>query len=342
MHNIKKFISLTLLAATPIMAFFALYAWLDPFCSLWRNPLLSPQQQLVNRSLLSTEVYLLNRHSQGYDSFIFGSSISGYFSIEVWKKHLPPHASAMHFDASSETLQGIAQKIDFIIRQGGNLQNALIVIEEPMLRRSQNSIYHLYTPHPRLNGGGLHWIEFQHVNFTAFRQIDFIKEHILKNAKPSPEKPTSPLNLITNEYDYADLEQYVARQADNYYTPQLLQKFEEYAPLFPQPPAPVEAFNLHWLKYIATRLHQLRCNYAVIVLPTYRGAALDCLTAQLMRSWFGKERVFDFTHDEWLKNNPRHYYDPVSHLRTPLCNQILQEIYAKPNPGLLYLTLPQE
>ena len=342
MRNIKKFISLTLLAATPIVLFFAIYVWFDPFCSLWRNPLLCPRQNLVNRSLLSTEVYLLNHKTQGYDSFIFGSSISGFFSIEAWKKHLPAHASAMHFDASSETLQGIAQKIDFIIRQGGNLRNALIVIEEPMLHRSQHSIYHLYTPDPRLNGGGLHWIEFQHVNFTAFRQIDFMKEYFLEKEEPTHAKPTSPLNLIINEYDYAALEQYVTRQADNYYTPQLLQKFEENAPLFPQPHAAVEASNLHWLEYIATRLHQLRCNFAVIVLPTYRGFMLDCLTAQLMRSWFGKERVFDFTHDEWLKNNPRHYYDPVSHLRTPLCNQILQEVYAKPNPGLLYLTLPQE
>lgn len=342
MRNIKKFISLALLAATPIVLFFALYVWFDPFCSLWRNPLLCPRQDLVNRSLLSTEVYLRNCHKQGYDSFIFGSSISGFFSIKAWEKHLPANASAMHFDASNETLQGIAQKIDFIINLGGNLRNALIVIEEPMLHRSQNSTYHLYMPDPRLNDEGFYWIEFQHINFTTFRQIDFIKEYFGKEEKPTPAKPSSPLNLISNEYDYAALEQYVGRQADNYYTPQLLQKFEENAMLFPHPLAAVEAPNLHWLKYIATRLHQLRCNYAVIVLPTYRGATLDCLTAQLMRSWFVKERVFDFTHDEWLKNNPRHYYDPVSHLRTPFCNQMLQEVYAKPNPGLLYLTLPQE
>ena len=43
----------------------------------------------TNRSYVSTQMYIQNKDRYNYDSFIFGSSRSGYYLVEDWKKYLP-------------------------------------------------------------------------------------------------------------------------------------------------------------------------------------------------------------------------------------------------------------
>ena len=113
--SMKKFVTRTVLAASPILLFIVLYVIADPFNIV--NPITKDangRDSVIvgnNAGFTSIETYLLYNDQYHYDSFILGSSVSQNFKASYWKPYLESTASILHFDASSETLTGIINKM---------------------------------------------------------------------------------------------------------------------------------------------------------------------------------------------------------------------------------------
>lgn len=126
----KKFVfRALLLLGIPFLLLVILYIVTDPFKTIRDFSL--EYFDVTNRDYLSTELFLYNSQCINYDSFILGSSRCCGLNSYHWKKYLPDSSKQFVFQAWSETLTGIFQKLDFLDKNRYNIRNALIVIDIP-------------------------------------------------------------------------------------------------------------------------------------------------------------------------------------------------------------------
>ena len=177
-QGLKRFVLLSLLALLPVVLLVGLYVVKDPFHVLrpydGNAPASTDSVQLtVNTCYVSTEAFRFFEPSRHFDSFIFGSSLSGYYRIKDWATHLPADASPFHFNASRETLHGILNKLNYLERCGVTVKHALIVMEDEMLKRMPLDNDVLYVQHP-LTAPNVSWWKFHQLYFNAFRHPELV------------------------------------------------------------------------------------------------------------------------------------------------------------------------
>ncbi|MGM9803013.1 MAG: hypothetical protein ACI308_02430 [Muribaculaceae bacterium] len=312
----------------PVFAFVALYCITDPFKVMWRKPWLHAEDNLANRSHISTQLLKANAECYNYDSFIFGSSISNYFSAQEWSKHLPQGSKVFHFDASCESFTGILNKMQFIIQQGLKLNNALIIIEDDMFTRHPQDKNILYASDPDLTKQA-DWWQFQQIHFTAFRQRTFLEKYFFV-----PEPPGRPLDLVNNEYSNAATDSIIARTPEQYFTADKLSSIKSIYDSTMPLPTMMSQQNIASLTQMADLLKRCGTHYRVIIVPRYMNPTPCCSDIYHITQLFGSENVIDFSNSLALKSNPKNYYDKLSHLLTSVCTSMIHEAYA-PQPHLL-------
>jgi len=123
----------------------------------------------LNRTYVSTKIYLKHKDSINYNSFVFGSSRSQAFKTSKWKEYLPKDIIPFHYDAHSEDLYGIFKKIEFLDHQNSKIKHALIVIDRSTLAGTEKRDKHLL----------INPLEFGDVS-----KFDFYSTYIIANLNP--------------------------------------------------------------------------------------------------------------------------------------------------------------
>ena len=340
-NSIKKFVLRTLLAASPIFVFMAYYAFIDPFHIV--HPITQDangRDSVIvgnNAGFTSVETYLLYNNQKHYDSFILGSSMSQNFKASYWKPYLGNDASILHFDASSETLTGIINKMRFLNNHGSTIKNALIIIEAKMLeRREPNEKEILYVQHPATTGI-INWFNVHSLFFNAFRDLKQVKyaifpscyEKELQNERIISDIAPNRIGTL-NEMYYAHIDSVIAECPDQYYTPERLAKLKRaILPVTSQPS--IDETIEEQLKTIKQILDKNHTNYSIIVPPRNTYPQLTWNDLWVMKAIFGQDKVHDFSHHPELVNNDRVYYDYSAHLISAKCKTLLDSAYAEQN-----------
>lgn len=334
--SIKKFCLRTLLASLPVFLLMAFYAFVDPFHIV--HPITSDEQGRdsvivgSNSGFTSVETYLLYNGKYHYDSFIFGSSMSQIFKASYWKTYLDSTASILHFDASSETLTGIINKMNFLNDNGTTIKNALIVIEVEMLGRQpiENNI--LFIQHPATSGTK-NWFKLHTLHFNAFRDLTQVKytlfpsrfkEEMLNHNMLANNAPDRIAQL--NEMYYGKIDSIISECPDNFFTPQLLAKRKHAILSIVSQPAIDENVEEH-LKHIKQILDKNRTNYIILVPPCNNRPQLQWQDLWTIKAIFGDEKVHDFSSHPDLVFNERAYYDNLGHLISAKCKMLLDSAY---------------
>lgn len=334
--NIAKFIAKTLLAALPVAAVMAWYAIADPFHVLHRYPgHITSNGDIaltINYGYISTESFDHYNPSKHYDSFIFGSSMSQYYHAACWKAHLPAGASVCHYDASMETIDGIINKIRYINRHGTRVRHALIVIEEAMLHRWPQDGNALYAQHYATTPA-CDYLRFQSLYFGIFRNPEFIKYTLnpRRYAREMVDKHFATSDIQDriediNESYYAHFDSLIAHAPGQYFTPERMAR-RTFAPM-PMPYAP--AISGEMAARVRTLAQLLQANgtdYIVIIPPRYHRRPIAESDLFALQCALGNSRVFDFSHDSRLSNDPEAYYDNEAHLTAAKCAQLLDSCY---------------
>ena len=99
----KRFVTLTLLALLPALLLVALYVTRDPFHVVkpYQGRIYEPGDTVsltINWGYVTIESYKYYDPEGRFDSFIFGSSLSGYYRIQDWQRQLPPSARPFHVE----------------------------------------------------------------------------------------------------------------------------------------------------------------------------------------------------------------------------------------------------
>ena len=192
-HPFKRFVLLSLLALLPAFLLAALYVVKDPFHVIkpYKGRVYNPGDTIaltINWGHVTVESFKYFDPNGHFDSFIFGSSISGYYLIKDWQPYLPSDAHPFHFNATRETLVGIRNKLKYLTSRGVPIKNALIIMEDEMLQRHPLDGDVLFVQHPETTED-VSWWDFHQMFFNAFR---LTQEHIAKYTLPLKELPCPP------------------------------------------------------------------------------------------------------------------------------------------------------
>ena len=342
----KRFVLRSLVALLPVLLLVALYVIKDPFRVLRPGDgAATPVDTValtVNTGYQSVETFKRHNAELHYDSFIFGSSLSGYYRVGDWKKHLPEGASPIHFNASRETLQGILNKLHFLASRGVHVAHALIVMEDEMLQRKPLDSDVLYVQHPQTTPK-VSWWEFHQLYFNAFRHPELVAFTLW------PSQATARLVLErgyattdipdriepVNESYYAWADSLISVDAGAFYTSAHLAKYSH--PLRKQPCTDkVTPAVEDLLRQIARALKEQGTDYQIIIPPHYATEAISSADLFALESIFGNERVHDYSHDPVMGGDLHYYYDD-GHLIASVCAQLMDSAYAAvtlPSPYL--------
>lgn len=344
----KRFVLRSLVALIPVLLLVTLYLIKDPFNVLRPYHGVTPAAVgdtvalTSNTGYQSVEVFKHFNAQRHYDAFIFGSSLSGYYRVGDWQEHLPAGASAIHFNASRETLHGILNKLNFLVSKGVKVNHALIVMEDEMLQRKPLDGDVLYVQHPQ-TASSVSWWKFHQLYFNAFRHPELVAFTLwpssltagwaLDGGFATTDIPDRIEPLNESYYQWAD--SLIAVDADAFFTPEHLARYAH--PLRKQPCLDkVNPTVENLLQQIAQVLTEMETDYQIIIPPHYASEAISSADLYTLESVFGNGRVHDFSHDAAMGSDLRYYYDD-GHLIASACAQLMDSAYAAvtlPSPYL--------
>lgn len=332
-----RFVLQGLLALLPVLLLIGVYVIKDPFKVLTpydgqAAAMTDTVQLTVNTGYVSVEAFKYFEPERHYDSFIFGSSLSGYYRIQDWTKHLPEGASAFHFNASRETLHGILNKLNYLKKHGVTIKNALIVMEDEMLKRQPLDGDVLYVQHPQ-TAHNVSWWKFHQLYFNAFRHPELVAYTLWPSAATTRlvlEKGYATTDIPNrieayNEGYYRWADSVISVNPSAFFTAEHLARYEQPMRLMPCPDKitpPVEEL----LTQIATTLTSQGADYQIIIPPHYAWEAISSHDLYTLEQIYGMERVHDYSRDAAMGTDLHYYYDD-GHLIASQCARLMDSTY---------------
>ena len=336
-HGMKRFVLLSLLALLPVLLMVAIYIIRDPFHVIKPyngsiNNTADTVQLTVNTGYFSTEAFKYFEPTRHYDSFIMGSSLSGYYRIQDWVRHLPDSVSAFHFNASRETLIGIRNKLNYLVANGATIKHVLIVMEDEMLKRQPIDQDVLFVQHPQ-TASNVSWWEFHQLYFNAFRHPELAAYTIWPNATSTRlalEKGYATTDIPDrieelNEGYYGWADSIIDCNPEAFFTPEHLARYAQPMRLMPCPDKITPTVE-SLLNDIATILRNQGTDYQIIIPPHYAWEPISSHDLYMLELIFGQQRVHDYSHDPELSTDLHYYYDD-GHLIARECARLMDSAY---------------
>ena len=336
--GIKKFILRSLLALAPVAAYVGLYAALDPFKinRPYNGVSVAPGdslERIPNKRYVAIEGLKYYNDRYHYDSFIFGSSISNNFTVEAWKRHLPPDASVYHFTAGANTLTGIRDELRYLIDHGIPVRHALLIMEDEMFQRQPRLNEMPYMPHPDVSSQ-VSWLHFHFVHFNAFRDPymllynlvswPWVGQQLVMDGKMV--SVPSGRDEVHNEDSSLGLDSIIISNPNNYYfnMPWLIEMQPQPKPM----QLSIDSSNEPVLREIAELLNNNHIDYVIIVPPRFRSQPMSAIDHAALCEIMGSDHVNDFSGDSSLIHDLHSYYDGV-HILTYRCTEMIDSCYNK-------------
>ena len=332
----KRFVLLSLLALLPALLVVAFYLIKDPFHVVkpYQGKVYDECDTLsltINWGHVTIESFKYFDPQEHFDSFIFGSSLSGYYRIQDWRRHLPADARPFHFNATRETLHGILDKLRYLTAHGTHIRHALLIIEDEMLQRRPLDADVLYVRHPQTTGD-VSWWKFHQMFFNTYRHPDIIAYLICPEAMTRRvlDKGYATTDITTrieplNEGYYRWADSVIAVNPDVYYTPQHIARYRHNMKCMPCP-SKITAEVEDLLRGIADVLDQQGADYHIIIPPHYATEAISSSDLYQMEAIFGAARVHDYSHDAAMGSDLHYYYDD-GHLIAQECARLMDSAY---------------
>lgn len=285
------------------------YVSADPYKVLRRydtylpDPCRCPIRVGINKGLITVTNYherLAEGHS--YNAFIFGSSVSCYYDAELWASLADStgRASAYHFDSSGETLQAMADKVEYLDRLNQDLDYALVVLDPIVMGADDNDGPATVAP-PQMHRSLMERIRYHYMYFRAAVNADFFKSWIpyrltgcaLDNGRNRVFEPQPIVyDPMTNQESVPQWDSLIAVDHDKFYSVYPLapspDKVTESAPL-------LDCSRAEALRRVAGVFARRGTDYQIIIGPNRRKIALNKDDLARLRQIFAPSRIHDFS-----------------------------------------------
>lgn len=342
----KKFLKYCAIFFAPILILLVLYLILDPFKVVRHYDYYyptdgSPLYINNNRSYVSTRMYLQNNDTMNYDSFIFGSSRSGYYMVRDWQKHIGGDAKCFHMDGYGESFYLLHKKICFLNGKS-QLKNVLICIEPELLWQKHPFSGHIYVTPIEIDDYK-QWETFHSSHLRAYFDwrflcayyywlatdsvVEYMRDWHIIDFAPCPYRP-----CVNERNAYAQSEILL----DTFYTLSTLSLFEKSRRQETNIwEAQLGTDEKQKLQEIADVLKANNSNYRVIVNPMCDQRLLHPDDVEYMQKLFGKN-FFDFSGKNVFTDDYHNYYEP-SHFTDRVAAKIMDIVYELDSARQQYL-----
>lgn len=335
MKNKKGILFLKIaLLSSPVLILLATYIHFDPFRIIKKY---SNYQEGcfvgLNRDFVSTEVYLNNINKYHYNAFIFGNSRSMAFLCSDWKQYTG-NSAAFHYDASSETLRALTDKIKYIDSTNEKLDYALLIFDRHLLALSDYLEGEMYNPHPEISNTS--WYSFHTYYFKSYLSefyfFKYIDYYFTRNYKPYMKGviETRPIeyNPVTNDFYLKVYDEALEKDPQKY--------IKEHAEFYPARDtvntkisnAVIGNKQIAFLNEIQKVFAKQKTNYKIIISPPYDQEYFNKSDLKKLQSVFGKENVYDFSGKNEYTRNIENYYESF-HYRPKVARDIMKKIYTE-------------
>lgn len=315
----RYLIKLMLFVSIPIAGLTAIYFITDPFCVM--KPFSLEYFDDANRDYTSVELFMMNKDTHHYNSFIFGSCGLGGINSYHWQSKLEEGAEQFVFQSWGETLTGIEDKIVWLYEHNVPIDNAMIMIDIPSTfspdQLSSKAVLMHDPKMSRVSRLKWHWDmyfnfmqkpsfwiesiqkwrkrvyrgENTEVTFDTLTNDQFARSNMefLKMPEQDSMKNITSSNLLAL---CRDIEMRNGRQQE---VSQVIitEKYEK---------------QLRNIKLVFDRCHT---NYKIFIKPgiLYTSNAINPDDLCLLQSIFGKTYVYDYSGKNEITCDLNHYYD---------------------------------
>jgi len=328
---VKQFCVKFLLFCSPLLLLVIPYFITDPFKVLYEYDRYTPDNGSpmyinINRSMVSTKLYIKNNPRYHYDSFIFGSSRSGFFQVNDWKQHIGDSSSCFHFDEYGGSLYMIYKKVMFVDNYS-EIKNALLCIDDWVLYDAVPPTTPLHACPPELNDNkGM--LDFQSIYLKAYLSPKFLFPYnywLLSRNIASATVPAivdcSPyyIDTVTNQvgidslrygFGHITTDRNLLRER-----PKMTQRHPDY----------IMDEQFRMLTEIKNVFENNCCNYKVVINPTFDQRKLSVNDMEILISIFGNH-LYDFSGINKFTENPNNYFDEA-HFNSSVAKEIMNIIY---------------
>jgi hypothetical protein len=284
----------------------------------------------LNRDRISTQIFLNNHQKYNYKSFIFGSSRSSVFYAREWGKHIND-VTPYHFDASCETISGVATKLNFIESKGNKIANVLFVFDRSLFNYEQDTLGSVFVQDYRVSG--LDWWKYHTIFLNTYFSKGFfvafydnlITGNFKNYMKQFLEFRKINYTPVVNDFIFTSYIEQIKKDSIGYYNqPDFFYKRTLEKKL--TTPA-IKAYQLKYLDMIKESLFKNNTKYKIILGPTYDQHTFNQQDLDLLIKYFGKEHIYNFSGINDYTNNIANYYE-IYHYKPSVANDIMNKIYS--------------
>lgn len=325
-----KFSKNILLFLSPLLLLGIAYLIFDPF-KILRTYEAYPDNfaKSLNRDRISTQIFLNNQSKYNYKSYIFGSSRSSVFYARNWGKYVND-STPYHFDASCETVSGIASKLQFIEKNNAKIDNALLVLDRSIFAYEQDTLGSVFVQDYRVSG--LSWWKY-HLIFTntylskgffvAFYDYLIFKNfrHYMRNFLEFRKINYTP---IVNDFIFTSYIEEIKQDSVKYYNqPNFFYTRKPEKQISEQI---IKPYQLKYLDQIKEVLTKNKTQFKIIIGPTYDQIYFNSKDLEILKKIFGEDKIFDFSGQNDFTNDKTNYYE-IYHYKPNVANEIMHRIY---------------
>lgn len=327
----RRFITrLSIWFLLPALIVAGTYVWLDPFRVVWHYDDYYGGDKAIpplNEGYIGLMNYDNYSGTYHYDSYIFGNSRSRVYEVDEWMKHIPSGSSPYHFHALSESLFGMMKKLQYLDDTGAQINNAIFVVDENLLKQATNLKGHLFAIPPKLVNYS-NFSSFHFDNLRAFLDFRFFKcyiKYLFTGDNGDYLYNETGYSTRYNEDKNIELDEQI--ESGTYYNEEMIEKFNS----FPREPlnaseAVIKTQHREMLETIKSILDRHNTDFRIIISPLYDQRPFSQSDLDVLYELFSKERVFDFSGTNEFTEDLHNYYEPL-HYRPAVATSIMNIVY---------------
>lgn len=343
-RSILRFMLRTALtAAPPLLLVLLWYVCADPYKVLRHydsylpDPAEYPARIGMNKGMVTVNNFADRlAHGYSYNAFIFGSSISCYYDASLWQQlaDTSGRARAYHFDSSSESLQSMADKVEYLDRLGQPLDFALVILD-PIIMGGEEADGPAFASPPALRPSPAALIHWHYTFFRAAANADFLKSWIPARITGIPvhngrnmifEPQPIVYDPAANQESLPAWDSLISNNPEAFYSEHRLSP----SPSEISISQPVLAGRrAEALRRIARTFRKHHTDYQIVIGPNRMKTVLNPADLRLMQAIFEADRVHDysFTLVHELEQDTLMYDN--THYRPVFAERLMRQIYQR-------------
>ena len=319
----------------PFIALLAVYFLNDPFMVLKRYERYDKSPVLLNEGYAGWQMYMNNRDSITFDSFIMGNSCTMAYQCHEWEKYLDG-GRAVRLFGNDESLAAICRKLQALDENGAEIKNLLLILDKESLSKDQIQNSYNYVLPPAVSG--MSNFSFQEKFCQAFFFPGFLFPYLdykmFHQYRPYMKGVINPYDAIKDPVtnDAINPREKMIRDEGEQYWETHKKEFQKTSDSNYRNGKYREDAQVLWKAQTAL-LQKIECicqlhktSVKVIISPNYNQININPADIEILKNIFKEKNVFDFSGVNEYTNDIHNYYEK-GHYRPILGAQLLQKVY---------------